>query len=51
MAQTQQQIADNRRRYEELRAAGQELTPKGLPELEALLRGVFDKRRFLDLIR
>jgi len=32
MAQTQQQIADNRRRYEELRAAGQELTPKGLPE-------------------
>src|ERR1700744_2496532 len=36
MAQTQQQIADNRRRYEELRAAGQELTPKGLPERTAL---------------
>src|SRR5271167_3436621 len=36
MAQTEQQIAENRRRYEELRAAGQELTPKGLPELTAL---------------
>src|SRR6202034_3828386 len=36
MAQTQQQIAENRRRYEELRAAGQELTPKGLPESTAL---------------
>jgi len=36
MAQTQAQIAENRRRYEELRAAGQELTPKGLPELTAL---------------
>jgi len=32
MAQTREQIAENRRRYEELRAAGQELTPKGLPE-------------------
>jgi urea carboxylase-associated protein 2 len=36
MAQTQAQIAANRRRYEELRAAGQELTPKGLPEATAL---------------
>jgi len=36
MTQTQQQIAANRRRYEELRAAGQELTPKGLPEPTAL---------------
>ena len=36
MAQTAQQIADNRRRYEELRAAGQELTPKGLPQPTAL---------------
>jgi uncharacterized protein len=35
MSQTQQQIEANRRRYEELRAAGQELTPKGLPELTA----------------
>jgi uncharacterized protein len=32
MSRTQQQIEANRRRYEELRAAGQELTPKGLPE-------------------
>jgi urea carboxylase-associated protein 2 len=31
MSQTQQEIEANRRRYEELRAAGQELTPKGLP--------------------
>ena len=36
MTQTQQQIEANRRRYEELRAAGQELTPKGLPEPTAL---------------
>ena len=36
MAQTQEQIAENRRRYEELRAAGQELTPKGLPEPTAI---------------
>src|SRR5271170_6590805 len=36
MAQTREQIAENRRRYEELRAAGQELTPKGLPEPTAL---------------
>jgi hypothetical protein len=28
IAQTDMQIAENRRRYEELRAAGQELTPK-----------------------
>ena len=36
MSQTQKQIEANRRRYEELRAAGQELTPKGLPEPTAL---------------
>lgn len=36
MAQTAQQIAENRRRYEELRAAGQDLTPKGLPETTPL---------------
>src|SRR5579871_845404 len=36
MPRTVQQIADNRRRYEELRAAGQELTPKGLPAPTAL---------------
>src|ERR1700737_57477 len=36
-ARTKQEIsAANRRRYEELRAAGQELTPKGLPEATAL---------------
>ena len=32
-AQTRQEISEaNRRRYEELRAAGQEVTPKGLPD-------------------
>src|SRR5215471_3856906 len=37
MTKTRQEIAEaNRRRYEELRAAGQELTPKGLPEPTAL---------------
>jgi len=36
MAQARQDIEAHRRRYEELRAAGQELTPKGLPELTAL---------------
>lgn len=36
MAQTKQEISEaNRWRYEELRAAGQELTPKGLPEATA----------------
>lgn len=29
---------------------GDDLAPKGLPELETLLKGVFDKRRLLDLI-
>jgi uncharacterized protein len=36
MSQTQQQIEANRRRHEELRVAGQEQTPKGLPEPTAL---------------
>jgi urea carboxylase-associated protein 2 len=36
-AQTKREISEaNRRRYEELRAAGQEMTPKGLPETTAL---------------
>ena len=36
-AQTKQEISEaNRRRYEELRAAGQELTPKGLPDATPL---------------
>jgi uncharacterized protein len=37
MAQTKQEISEaNRRRYEELRAAGQELTPKSLPDATPL---------------
>ncbi len=36
-ARTRQEMTEaNRRRYEELRAAGQELTPKGLPSATAL---------------
>jgi uncharacterized protein len=35
--QTKQEISEtNRRRYEELRAAGQDVTPKGLPQATAL---------------
>ena len=37
MTQTKQEISEtNRRRYEQLRAAGQELTPKGLPDATPL---------------
>jgi urea carboxylase-associated protein 2 len=37
MAQTKQEISEaNRRRYEELRSAGQELTPTGLPDATPL---------------
>ena len=31
--------------------AGDDLAPKGLPELEVLLKGIFDKQRFLDLLK
>jgi type I restriction enzyme, R subunit len=30
---------------------GDDIAPKGMPELETLLKGAFDKRRFLDLIK
>lgn len=30
---------------------GDDLAPRGAPELETVLKGVFDKRRFLDLIK
>ncbi len=30
---------------------GDDLAPKGKPELETLLKGVFEKRRFLDLVK
>jgi type I restriction enzyme R subunit len=30
---------------------GDDLAPKGLPELEVLINGIFEKRRLLDLIR
>ena len=31
--------------------SGDDLAPKGTPELETVLRGVFNRRRFLDLIK
>lgn len=30
---------------------GDDLAPKGLPELEVLIKGIFDKQRLLDLLR
>ncbi len=30
---------------------GEDLAPKGLPELEVMIKGIFDRRRFLDLLR
>src|SRR6201987_2033493 len=30
---------------------GDDLVPKGTPELETVLKGVFDRRRFLDLVK
>ena len=30
---------------------GDDLAPKGIPEIETLLKGVFDRRRFLDLVK
>ncbi len=30
---------------------GEDIAPKGLPELEVLIKGIFEKRRLLDLLR
>ena len=30
---------------------GEQLAPESMPQLEVLIRGVFDKRRFLDIVR
>lgn len=30
---------------------GEDIAPKGTPELETVLKGVFDRRRFLDLLK
>lgn len=30
---------------------GNDVAPKGMPELEVLIKGIFDKQRFLDLLR
>jgi len=45
-------ISADRERFMPWRTVGgQDLAPATMPQLEVLLRGVFDKRRFLDLIR
>ncbi|MCC6810912.1 MAG: type I restriction endonuclease subunit R [Deltaproteobacteria bacterium] len=45
-------ISSNRERFAPWRTiAGEELAPVAMPQLEVLMRGVFDKRRLLDLIR
>ena len=45
-------ISSDRERFMPWRTiAGQEIAPPSMTQLEVLLRGVFDKKRFLDLIR
>jgi type I restriction enzyme R subunit len=45
-------LTANRERFMPWRTIdGQELAPLSLPQLEVLIKGVFDKNRFLDLIR
>lgn len=45
-------ITSDRERFMPWRTIeGSDLAPKGMPELEVVIRGVFEKARFLDLIR
>lgn len=45
-------ISSNRERYAPWRTIeGEELAPAAMPKLEVMLRGVFEQRRFLDLLR
>src|SRR6185312_2250374 len=45
-------ISANRERFMPWRTIeGETVAPASMPQLEVLLRGVFDKRRFLDLVR
>jgi len=45
-------LSSDRERFQPWRTVeGEELAPSRLTQLEVLIRGVFDKRRFLDLIR
>ena len=45
-------LTADRERFMPWRAdAGGQLAPKGRPEIETLLKGAFDKRRFLQLLR
>ena len=45
-------ISANRERFQPWRTIeGEELAPPDMPQLEVLIRGVFQKERFLDLVR
>lgn len=45
-------LTANRERFMPWRTTdGGEIAPKNVPELETLLKGVFEKRRFLDLVK
>jgi type I restriction enzyme R subunit len=45
-------LTANRERFMPWRTTdGSEIAPKNVPELETLLKGVFDKRHFLDLVK
>ncbi|WP_265545123.1 type I restriction endonuclease subunit R [Roseomonas mucosa] len=45
-------LTADRERYMPWRTVtGDDLAPKGSPELETVLKGVFEKRRFLDLVK
>jgi type I restriction enzyme R subunit len=45
-------LSSNKERFSPWRTIeGEELAPKAMTELEVLIRGVFDKRRLLDLLR
>ena len=45
-------LTSDRERFQPWRTiAGEELAPAGLPQLQVVIEGVFEKRRFLDFIR
>src|SRR5580704_8783959 len=50
--ETQSLDGADRERFMPWRAVtGADIAPKGTPELETVLKGVFDRRRFLDLVK
>jgi type I restriction enzyme R subunit len=45
-------LTSDRERFQPWRTiAGEELAPAGLPQLQVVIEGVFEKRRFLDFVR